>query len=158
MSTEADDLLLFCGRAVREMGEILLTLGDQLANERPELPGANSPYAILTHCLGVTEYWIGAVVLGRPDHRDRDAEFTATGPVVPLVERSRAAMARLHDDVAGLDLAAPVDGAPAKPWMAPDRPFTRRAALVHVLEELVQHHGHMEITRDVLLARHAGTT
>jgi uncharacterized damage-inducible protein DinB len=153
MSTEADDLLLFCDRAVREMGEILLTLGDQLANERPDLPGANSPYAILNHCLGVTEYWIGAVVLGRPDHRDRDAEFTATGPVAPLIERSREAMARLHDDVADLDLEVPVEGVPAKPWMAPDRPFTRRAALAHVLEELVQHHGHMELTRDILLAR-----
>jgi uncharacterized damage-inducible protein DinB len=153
MSAEADDLLLFCDRAVREMGEILLTVGDHLANERPDLPGANSPYAILNHCLGVIEYWIGAVVLGRPDHRDRDAEFTASGPVAPLIERSREAMARLHDDVAGLDLDAPVEGAPSKPWMRSDRPFTRRAALVHVLEELVQHHGHMEITRDILLAR-----
>jgi hypothetical protein len=153
MSDEADDLLLFCDRAVREMGEILLMLGDERANERPDLAGANSPYAILTHCLGVMEYWIGALVVGRPDHRDRDAEFVATGPVAPLVERSREAIARLHDDVAGLDLAASVEGAPAKPWMAPGRPFTRRAALVHVLEELVQHHGHMEITRDLLLAR-----
>jgi len=153
VDTEADDLLLFCDRAVREMGEILLTMGDHLSNERPDLPGANSPYAILNHCLGVIEYWIGAVVLGRPDHRDRDAEFTSSGPVSPLVERSREAMTRLHDDVAGLDLEAPVAEAPSKPWMAQDRPFTRRAALVHVLEELVQHHGHMEITRDILLAR-----
>ncbi|WP_418607647.1 hypothetical protein [Georgenia sp. SUBG003] len=78
------------------------------------------------------------------------------GRCPPLVVRSGEALARLHDDVAGLDLEAPVEGAPSKLWMAPDRPLTRRAALVHVLVELVQHHGQMELTRDILLAREGG--
>jgi hypothetical protein len=30
-----------------------------------------------------------------------------------------------------------------------------RGVLLHVLEELAQHHGHLEITRDLVTARHA---
>jgi len=34
------------------MLDIVTRLGDDLANRHLDLPGANSPYAILTHCLG----------------------------------------------------------------------------------------------------------
>ena len=60
-------------------------LGDGPANRRPHLPGANSPFTIVTHCLGVMEFWAGAMIAGRPIVRNRDAEFTATGAVEELV-------------------------------------------------------------------------
>ena len=69
------------------MAKIALGLGDELANSRPDFPGANSPYVILNHCLGVMETWGGRVIAGREIHRDRDAELVATGLVRNLVER-----------------------------------------------------------------------
>ena len=71
----ADDYLYFVDDALDGMVDIVMDLGDELANRRLDLPGANSPYAVLTHCLGVIEYWAGHLVAGRVIERDRPAEF-----------------------------------------------------------------------------------
>ncbi len=90
------------------MAAILTELGDELANVRPDLPGANSPYAIVNHCLGVVDYWVGHLVAGRPRERDRPAEFTASGPVEDMFERVAAAKEQLRADLAVAAPAAPL--------------------------------------------------
>ncbi len=77
------------------MTEILTTLGDELANRRPDLPGANSCYAIANHCIGVVDYWAGSFIAGQRIPRDRDAEFTATGTVPDIVDRLAELQRRL---------------------------------------------------------------
>jgi Protein of unknown function (DUF664) len=147
-----DDYLFYVDDALEGMVAIVGELGDDLGNRRPDIPGANSPYALLTHCLGVMEYWAGHVVAGRRIERDRDAEFRATGPVGELVGRTREARRRLESDVAALEAEA----APRGRVRAEDttHPYgrTQGGALIHVYEELAQHRGQMEVTRDVLLA------
>ncbi len=147
------DYLWFADLALRGMARIVADLGDELANRRPPFPGANSPYVILTHCLGVMEYWAGATVAGRSIERDRAAEFSASGPVAPLLERAEKARERLVVDVAGLDAWE----APQSVHEDPDDPVpyseTKGAVLLHILEELFQHLGQMEITRDALTAQ-----
>ena len=148
MNTE--EYLLFVDTALDGMARIVSELGDDLANERPDMPGANTPYVILTHCLGVMAYWGGEVVAGREVHRDRAAEFTASGPVADLVDKTRAARAQLAADIADADSDAPPRTTPTgrpQSWQ-----HTQGGVLLHLYEELAQHHGHMEITRDVLLA------
>ena len=145
-----DDVLWYAGLALDRMVAALRALGDDRVNERPDLPGANSPYAIVTHCLGVLEWWGGAVIAGRAVTRDRDAEFRATGGIDELVVRVDAARRQLAEDVAGV---APE----AAPALVPDRDRpdgrTNGGVLLHVLEELFQHLGQLEVTRDVLLGR-----
>ncbi len=147
-----DDYLYYVDRALDGMAAIVAGLGDRLANVRPPIPGANSPYALLTHCLGVTAYWAGHVVAGREVVRDRDAEFTAAGPVAPLLERVAHVRARLAEDLRAADPAAAVRRTPPDAYLGPGRPMTQGSALLHVYEELAQHHGQMEILRDVILA------
>jgi hypothetical protein len=144
------DYLWFVDDCLDAMTEMVEELGDDLANRRPELPGANAPYAILTHCLGVLEFWGGAAVAGRAIERDRDAEFVATGPVSEMrahVQRSRE---KLNGDLGALRPEEP-PRAPGHPEDA-GLPFDRTQAgvLLHVLHELAQHRGQMEITRDLL--------
>ena len=79
-----DDYLLFLDEVLDDMVRIVTELGDELANQRPDLPDSNSPYAILTHCLGVMEYWGGYMVGGRSIQRDRAAEFRAAA--IPCTE------------------------------------------------------------------------
>ena len=62
---DVDDFLYFLDEALEGMATVVTDLGDDLANRRLDLPGANSPYAVLFHCLGVMEYWGGAMVAGR---------------------------------------------------------------------------------------------
>ena len=145
-----DDFLTFVDDALDGMVAIVEELGDELANQQPALPGANSPFALLTHCLGVIEHWGGHVVAGRTVERDRDAEFTASGEVATLVARVDAVRAQLRRDVAAV--------APFEPPRGDVAPFdaslplgrTQGGALFHIYEELAQHRGQMEITRDVL--------
>jgi hypothetical protein len=98
------------------------------------------------------EYWGGATIADRPIERDRAAEFTASGPVAPLLRRTEDARRRLADDLAGLDPWA----VPPNVHRSPDDPApykdTKGAVLLHVLEELFQHLGQMELTRDALTA------
>jgi hypothetical protein len=147
-----DDFLFYVDDALRGMVDIVTGLGDEVANRRPDLPGANSPYAVLTHSLGVMEFWGGVAVAGRPVRRDRDAEFVARGPVAPLAERAEAARIQLRRDMEGMDpSAAPHGGALLG---SGGEPFTTSCGgvLLHIYEELAQHRGQMELTRDVLLA------
>jgi hypothetical protein len=135
------------------MAAIVSGLGDGLANERPPLPGANSPYVILRHCLGVMEFWGGQVVAGRKVERDRDAEFRSQGPAAELVAAAGAAKRQFAEDVAAADPGAPPRG--SHPGMGPLEleVASQGHALLHVLEEVTQHLGQMELTRDVLRAR-----
>ncbi len=149
VAVTVEHLMWFVDTALDQMADIVRELGDDLASERPALEGANSPYAILTHCLGVMEFWGGATIADRTVTRDRAAEFTATGSVAALLVRTAAARRQLEDDLTGLDSMAAPANRPGEPV-----PYNevRGAVLLHVLEELYQHVGHMELSRDVLLA------
>lgn len=145
----AEEYLYYTDRALDGMVRIVTELGDERAGRRP-LPGANSPFALLTHCLGVVEYWAGTLVAGRPSRRDRDAEFTAEGRVGDLVARVGRVRAQFAADVrAAVPHEAP-RGTPPAGFQGPDRVATQGAALQHVFEELAQHHGQMEILRDCI--------
>ncbi|MDP9220579.1 MAG: DinB family protein [Actinomycetota bacterium] len=151
-----EEYLWYVDFALDQMTAILVGLGDELASTRPDLPGANSPYAIVTHCCGVMEWWGGEMVAGRRVERDRAAEFVATGAVSDLLELVEAAKSRLRADVAGLDWAAPPRGV-VDPADA-DLPLgqTKSGVLLHIYEELSQHLGQLELTRDVLRANASG--
>jgi hypothetical protein len=149
---DPNEFLPFLDNALDGMLGITATLGDDLVNVRPDLPGANTPYAIVTHCVGVTDWWIGVMIADRGVYRDRRAEFAARGTVADLGAAVDALMERMRRDLATINPAAPirrpellVEGSPARTW-------TQTAALIHTLEELSQHHGQLELTRDVLLA------
>jgi len=152
LSLSNHDFLWFADQALDEMVAILRALGDDRANRRLDLAGANSPYVILTHCLGVMEYWGGRMIAGRSIQRDRDAEFRAQGRVDALVDRTARARRQLAVDISAIQpTAAPHN--PPDPEDA-DLPYSRTqgAVLMHIFEELAQHLGQMQLTRDILLS------
>ena len=145
---DKDTYLRYCDDALVAMRDLVMGLGDDLANRRPDLPGANSPFAILTHCLGVVAHWASTVNLGLVVPRDRDAEFRATGTVVDLARDTDAIRRAFAQWVEAADVDAP----PVNPSRYDGAPTTQGEVLLHVYEELAQHRGHLEITRDVLQA------
>src|SRR5262249_19745928 len=63
MSIAPEEFLPYITGALDGMVQIVEALGDERVNLRPNnMPNTNSPFAILTHCLGLTRYWIGAVL------------------------------------------------------------------------------------------------
>jgi hypothetical protein len=151
--TENEELAWFIiDRHLDRMAAIVRDLGEERASYVPELPGANSAYQIVVHCCGVIEWWTHAAVLGQPVHRDRDGEFTASGSIPELLRRVETVRAQLLRDLPTVGLDAPLVGEPSEHYL--DTPIGRsaRGVLLHVLEELAQHHGHLELTRDLALA------
>ena len=146
------DYLYFVNRALQGMRTTLVELGDDLVVTRPDLPGANTPFGLVTHCLGVMEYWGGHVVAGRSVQRDRDAEFQARGTVAELIAQLGAARQRLESDVSGIEWSVAPRGVPDPSFAGPDRILDQGGVLLHIYEELAQHRGQLEVVRDVLLA------
>lgn len=136
-------------RHLDRMAAIAAGLGDELVNFTPELPGANSPYQLVVHCCGMIEWWTRSAMLGRVVTRNREAEFTSFGDVSTLLRRVEAVRAQLLRDLATVDLDAPLLGDPSDHYVGTPIGATARGVLLHVLEELAQHHGHLEITRDL---------
>jgi hypothetical protein len=150
------DWYFLVDRHLEPMTSIVEGLGDELANTVPDLPGANSPYQLVMHCCGMTEWWTREAVLGVAVERDRDAEFAGSGSVADLRRRVDEVLDRLRADLAEIDPDAGLRGeAPADSVGTPIG-STARGVLLHVLEELAQHHGHLEITRDVILRSRDG--
>lgn len=140
-----------CGESLDAMVAILQELGDSDANRVPDLPGANAPYAIVFHCVGMLRFWGGSVVAGLQIPRDRDAEFTARGSVEDLVVDVRLVRSQFAEwvDVA---LAEGIRdrNAVGSTRSARVASATPEWVLIHISRELAQHLGQLEITRDLL--------
>ena len=137
--------------AGHQMLDVAELLGDDRVNRRPPGSNTNSVAALITHCCGVSEFWLGCVGLGRDTARDRDAEFTAVASVPELRAMVEAMLEQTAADIRALDagaadlrhreLASTLEGGDS----------SDAALVLHVLEELFQHLGQMELTADALM-------
>ena len=151
MSIAPEEFLPYINGALDGMVQIVETLGDERINQRPSnMANTSSPFVILTHCVGLTHYWLGAVIAGRQVHRDRDAEFRAQGSVAEIRQAVRALQQQIQEDIKHVrgDQPSAFPEAVRQPHM---RSWTQGHFLLQCYKELAQHHGHMELTRDVML-------
>ena len=112
----------------------------------------NSPYVILTHCLGVLEDWGGRVVAGRKTNRDRDTEFRARGLVADLIARTNEARAQLAIDLEHFEPYEAPRGSVNDSDASLPLGSTQGGALMHLYSELAIHRGHIEICRDLVMS------
>jgi cysteine-S-conjugate beta-lyase len=156
MSIAPEEFLAYINGAFDGMVQIVETLGDERVNLRPNnMSNTNSPFAILTHCVGLTRYWIGTVLAGRQVQRDRDAEFRAQGTVAEIRQAVRELQQHIQEDLKHVrgDQPSAFPEAVRQPQM---QTWTQGHFLLQCYKELAQHHGHMELTRDVLLGHGPG--
>jgi len=123
-------------------------MGDELVNRQPLGPQTNSVAGLIVHCCGVSEFWLGHVALGRTSHRDRDNEFATTATVDELHELVQRSEAQAVADIGALVAGAGVDEGGRQFLL--DGDGSDAAVVIHVLEELYQHLGHMELASDAL--------
>jgi len=142
------------GAYARKALEAMLTAADRVPDDdlgtRPCGEGTNSVSALIVHSCAVCEFWLGHVGVGRPSDRDRDREFGAD------VDRSelRALVGRTIGQVdADLAVLATDGGEPSELRGFLDGDEGDLSLVVHVLEELFQHLGHLDLTADALLAK-----
>ena len=143
-----DVYLAYCDEALVAMRDMVTTLGDGLANRRPDVPGGQQP---LRHPDPLP---------GHDGLLGVDGEPRRGGPKGPRrgVHGGRARSRTSPPTPTGsgglrrLGARADATAAPARPPEDGDPGLTQGEVLLHVYEELAQHRGQMEVTRDVLVA------
>lgn len=145
----ADTARVFVDQALDGLLRVVDRLGDDFVNVRPVGPGTTSVAALVVHCCGVAEYWLGHVALGDPSERDREEEFATIASVAELHERVASVRVVVASCLDRLDCDSGTDPTLRPPvWGG----HTSDGAIVlHVVEELFQHLGHAELSADVLL-------
>lgn len=141
-------LVQFILQKLDEVTALIKELPENLLNTAPAAPDTNTPAQILAHCCGMARFWISTVNLGADFFRDREAEFTAQLPRAEALALADETRRELVADLERTDMqSAPANNSPAQHhyWAT-----TCEGVLLHVFEELCQHLGHLEITRDVL--------
>ncbi|MCU1692430.1 MAG: uncharacterized protein JWM64_1521 [Frankiales bacterium] len=154
MDLAPDTGLAYLRYAFGQMLAVATTLGEPLINERPTAMGTNPVGALVLHCCTVCEFWLGHVALGRPTTtRDRAAEFSRRTTLSECRDAVDVALQQAEQDVRRL---ARGEGVP--------HDARRRlhggvgdddAVVLHLLEEVFQHLGQSEVTKDVLLQARA---
>jgi uncharacterized damage-inducible protein DinB len=137
----------------RDVLHHLQDLPDEILNRPLELPETNTLFALATHLVGAAEYWVLALVGGRPLARDRAAEFHAQGHFSQLVERYERWLQSMHevlDNLSGEQLDQPIRATATYRYAPADRPLSARDALLHAVEHSALHLGHIQLTRQVL--------
>ena len=137
--------------AFTQMLAVADRLGDARVNERPLGPQTNAVAALVIHCCGVTEFWLGHVGLGRASDRERESEFSATATVAELHTLVEATLTQLGEDLDRIMGGTAPDTNRAGRVFLLDGDESNGALVLHVVEELYQHLGHMELTADALL-------
>jgi hypothetical protein len=101
MSIDSKEFLPYINGTLDGMVQIVEALGDERVNVCPNnMPNTNSPFAILTHRVGLTRYFVGTALAGRQVHRDRDAEFRARGTAAEIRQAVHELQQHLSDDLA----------------------------------------------------------
>ena len=143
-------LELVAGDAIRALEDV----PEELLNRTVEVPEANSLYAIATHLMASGESWTLGAVGGRELERDRDAEFVATGRYADLRVRHDAWMAAMHEVLDGMpdaELQRSTGVTPYRDDLDVEQ-MTVAHALLHAIDHTSIHLGHIQVTKQFLLA------
>ena len=121
-------------------------------NWQPLDAGTNSVAALCAHMCGVVRWWVQQGLTGQDVGRQRDTEFVARvddngnlsfwGTSRPLADVISETRSISREILANLDPAALTQQS-AVDTLGPQ---LNRWALVHTIDELSQHVGHMELT------------
>ena len=146
MLTELDNYLQRIEDLRGQVRDLIADLPAEALNWRPtekvEDHATNSLAVMAAHVAGAEQFWIAEVIGGRPRTRDRDAEFAVqAADAVELVHRLEATGAETREVFAALtradlDSAREVEG----------RKVAVRWGILHVIDHISLHLGHMQIT------------
>jgi len=143
---------LYMRHAFGQMLDVADRLGDERVNDRPLGRGTNAVAALVVHSCAVTEFWIGHVALGRPTDRDRESEFSSTATVAELRALVDGTLAQVSEDLAAMEEGRTQADRTGRQFLE-GGDESDGAIVLHVLEELYQHLGHMELAADALAVR-----
>jgi uncharacterized damage-inducible protein DinB len=112
----------------------------------------NSLTAMVVHLAGSETFWMKEIIGGKKIIRDRDAEFLTKG-LSPFELRSKIEEgAKVTAEVLSALTEEKLEE--LRKWR--DRSVSVRWCILHVVEHFAQHLGHMQLTRQLWLAKFRG--
>ena len=149
MELSAGTIGTYLRHALDGMAAALDRFDDETVNVRPHGEHTNSAAILIVHACASATFWFDAVGLGHHVDRDRDAEFEATATVDELRALLAAATERLPELAAALDAGPSATDHELRSTLH-DGDDSDGSIVLHALEELYQHLGHLELTADAL--------
>jgi hypothetical protein len=143
---------VYLDHAFTQMLAVADRVGEPRINERPLGPTTNAIAALIIHCSGVAEFWLGHVALAEPTDRDREGEFSQTATLAELHAHVAAARDRVRSHLARLEAGEGRDEGGRQFLLEGDT--SDASVVLHVVEELYQHLGHIELSADALERTH----
>jgi len=153
---EGQDFLATFERLTEHLMESVRAAPAESLDWRPA-KDANSIWAIATHALSACRHWLVAVVAREPNPRDRESEFRSSGRDIgqleALAERWLEDARRLLPAMSTADFDAPADLSVTTGIAFPtSTPLTCRGGLLHAVDHIGIHIGHVELTLQLLQA------
>jgi len=127
-------------------------LSDEQLNATPPFSPSNTIYQLAVHVAGSTRFWVITDSGGIDFHRQRDAEFTASGQG-EQIRRDYDLLAQQVEEhlaeLSGADLGRNqvIDHANFSGWRGG---ITQADAVLHALDHISLHLGHIQIQRQLL--------
>ncbi|MSQ28468.1 MAG: DinB family protein [Dehalococcoidia bacterium] len=112
------------------------------------VPETNTIYASAFHAASATEYWLGVYVAGGAIDRDRSAEFRSSGDVASLRARWDRCLQTCRKTIEGL-AATEYDTIRSVNLTSGADRYSVRDCLLHVVEHVNLHLGHIQIARQI---------
>ncbi len=109
----------------------------------------NSLGVLATHLAGSETFWMREIIARQPVQRNRDAEFLTRRVSASALQARLDSAAATTEEV----LAALKEGQMEEEREHRGRMVTIRWAILHVFEHFALHLGHMQLTRQLWLAR-----
>ena len=147
MATEAEDCIERLNYLREEVKKEIHGMTAEGLNWKPLAPNTNSIFALTTHIVGTESAWIHHFVGNRTIARDRDSEFTSQGRDVTILEdmlnKARDITVQVIGHLSSYDLST------EKPSGENGNAVSYRWAILHTIEHLGQHLGHLTLTKQM---------
>ena len=134
------------------VAEVIHGMSAEQLSWAPLAADTNSPAVLATHVNGSERFWVHQAIGGIDVHRDRDAEFVARAATSEQIEASLESTGRTSREV--LRGLSDDDLAMSRPGRPGEDPVTTRYAILHQIDHLAQHLGHLTLTVQLYSARH----
>ena len=133
-----------------EVKDLIEGMGPDQLNWAPLDDDTNSPGVLVAHIAGSESFWVHQVVGGMDVNRDRDAEFAMrasnAADLQGHLDRIGETSSHVLMPLSGDDLDQTKTARPGEP------PVSLRYAVLHQIEHMGQHLGHLSLTAQLYSA------
>ncbi len=152
MSKETETYLAFLNELRKQVNDLLEKFPDEALDWRP-IQGegemaTNSAAVMAAHLAGSENFFLHELIAGQSVHRDRDAEFSASGMSKGELKRRLEAGAATAQKVLSPLSSAQLD----EPRKWRDRTVPLRQLILTLISHFASHLGHMQLTYQLWLA------